>query len=172
MPTFRFSLTCREPSQLTASLPGSFEGGRGDGPGRSEAGGDGWSPRPSLQNRTADRSPETGESRPTPCRFDPRLPCLVAPASLTLRLVKPELLPLWKLAQERIGAPQPVSRVAGPGIVRWIRYHASTQRIGLDVAKHRPEVIIPLDCGALEPALPDVAHGTMPLVVTPRVGDG
>jgi hypothetical protein len=62
-------------------------------------------------------------------------------------------------------------RITRPRIVLRVRHHPGAQRIGLDVAQDRPQVIVALDGRTLEPALPDMAHGAMALMVTPRLGD-
>ena len=60
---------------------------------------------------------------------------------------------------------------AAPAVVAGGFDHAGAEGVGLDVAEDRQEVVVVLDDGALEPALPDVAAAVVAAVVALGVGD-
>ena len=72
--------------------------------------------------------------------------------------------------QKRVHQSQPVLAIARPPVVPRVGDHTGADGVGLDVLQHDQQVVIVLDRRALEPALPHVPRGAVPLVVSPGVG--
>ena len=93
-----------------------------------------------------------------------------SPSSATFCLGSSQLFPLGKRAQQGIIASQSMAGITRPSILGRVSDHLSAERIGLDVAENHEQVGVILDHGALEPTLPHMTRGLMPLVITPGVG--
>ncbi len=68
--------------------------------------------------------------------------------------------------------PVSVRGITRPRISGKVFDDPGSKRVRLNVSQHRDHVRSVLNHGALEPALPDVARRTMPLVVPPGVCNG
>ena len=94
---------------------------------------------------------------------------LGAPLRWTLRVGPPQVRPLRKRGQQRVGLAQAMRPITRPGITVQVRDHPGPQRIGLDVPQDGPEVRVLLDDWAFEPPLPDVPDRAMAPVIPPGV---
>src|SRR5438067_6773808 len=94
------------------------------------------------------------------------------PIGLACPLGPPQGLPARQGRNEIVALVQAVNRIAGPAVALQILYQPGPQWVRLDVPQHGQQMVIILDHGAFEPALPDMADTAMCFVEAPSMGHG